>query len=396
MIRINNTNWENLAISDIQNFLLNAETETFFFDNKEDNASSDKILKGICAFANTYGGYIFIGVNDDNTITGCSKWTEERIHNVVHDSLSPLPLIDVKKISINNTYILVIRVEEGERPPYITKNGQIYVRLASGSYPVKESETLNALYKKRLIHEEKVCKKIESALPEIKFEKINNMVGCIDVGVSMVTRSQLNFEKSFFAFDNTDIAEILSRNNNKYSISRVGNTYQITLGELAFNSQSNELPDAGINNYLVIFPDGSFFYRIMLINDVGTDKADISVIYTVEKVFEEVYRLIIGDDVENKFIYAEKYQKLHTFRQFVPYYNSIHDDDKEFFSKYLNKHTIKYGGNRIISGSRTPIEGYSKIDKNTFALYDIAFCKESLAELLMETSFLNLGYIDPF
>lgn len=395
MIRINNTNWEALELSDINEFLQHAETESVFFDYKEDAAGNDKITKEVCAFANTFGGYIFIGVKNDSTIAGCAKWTEERVHNVVHDTISPTPIIDIKKFRTDKDYILVVRVEEGEQPPYITNTGIIYERLSSGSYPVKDSMKLEALNRKKESHEAQVYKKIESLIPEVRYDAVSNLVGCIDVGVSLVTGSQLDFDKSFYSVDLKKIADELAKTNNRFSISRIGHSIQITFGELSSNSPQNRLLAAGMNNYLVMYADGSFYYRLVLCSDIDTDKTDITGIYLIVKEFEKVYRSLIGDDIEQKFIYAEKYQKLQVFRQFVPYYGVEHFGDSDLFLNYHNNHIAKYGGNRIVAGVRYPFEGYQKYDKQILDSMKVTFNKENLTEVLMGTAFLNLGYIDP-
>lgn len=396
MIRINNTNWEDLEISDITEFLQHAETESVFFDYKEDAAGKDKITKEVCAFANTFGGYIFIGVKDDGTFEGCTAWTEERVHNVVHDSISPTPIIDIKKFKNDKGYILVVRVEEGEQPPYITNTGKIYERLSSGSYPVMDSAKLEALNRKKAMHEKRVYKKIESLIPTVRQDTISNLVGCIDVGVSMVTSSMLDLDKNFYKMDLKKIAGELAETNNRFTISRIGPSIQITYGELKSDSKHTRLLEAGMNNYLVVYADGSFYYRLMLCSDMDTGRADISGIYIIVAAFEKVYKALIGDDIEKKFIYAEKYQKLQVFRQFAPYYSVMHFGDSDYFIKYFNDHVKKYGGNKIVAGVRYPFEGYVKVDRQSLDLFEMEFNKESLAEVLMQTVFLNLGYIDSF
>ncbi|MGN0576922.1 MAG: helix-turn-helix domain-containing protein [Ruminococcus sp.] len=42
------------------------------------------LIKEVSAFANTYGGYNFLGVDDDKTISGCAEWTEQRTHNAIY------------------------------------------------------------------------------------------------------------------------------------------------------------------------------------------------------------------------------------------------------------------------------------------------------------------------
>ena len=396
MIRINNTNWEDLEISDVEEFLQHAETESVFFDNKADSAGNEKIAKEICAFANTFGGYVFIGVKDDNTIEGCTTWTEERVHNVVHDTITPTPIIDTKQLSTDKSYILIVRVEEGNQPPYITNTGKIYERLSSGSYPVKNSNKLDALNRKKENHKKKINRKIESLIPTIRCETARNLVGCIDVGVALTTSSMLDFEENFYTLDLSKVAQLLSKNNNKFTISRVGPSLQMTYGELTSDSDNTKLVDAGMNDYIVLYADGSFYYRLMLFSDASSEKTDITIIYTIVKAFEDVYKVLIGDDINKKYIYAEKYQKLHVFRQFIPYYSAKYYGNYDYFKKYLDHHVEKYGENKIVAGVRYPFEGYIRIDKQSFDMQDTPLNKDTLSELLMRTEFLNLGYIDLF
>ena len=83
MININNKPWEKLRLSDIEKFLCSSTDENFFYEFKSDNEEPSKLIKEISAFANTYGGYIFLGINDDKKIGGCTKWTEQRIHTTI-------------------------------------------------------------------------------------------------------------------------------------------------------------------------------------------------------------------------------------------------------------------------------------------------------------------------
>ena len=149
MININNKEWGKLRLSDIQKHLSGDDDESFFFEYKEDDVKPDHLIKEVSAFANTYGGYIIIGVNDNKEIIGCSKWTEQRISTTIHDSLTPIPVFDVKKIKTPNSKILIIKIEEGTNPPYITGKGYIYERISSGSFPIKESYKLSKLYDKK-------------------------------------------------------------------------------------------------------------------------------------------------------------------------------------------------------------------------------------------------------
>ena len=132
MITINGKDWSKLRFSDIRNLLSSADDESFFFEFKSDDVSNQKLIQEISAFANTYGGYILIGINDDKSIGGCKKWTENRIHTTIHDSITPVPSFDVKRFKPKEGTVLVIRIEEGKEPPYVTNKGKIYERVSFG------------------------------------------------------------------------------------------------------------------------------------------------------------------------------------------------------------------------------------------------------------------------
>ena len=139
MININNKEWEYLDEEDVKKAIIDGD-ESFFFEFKDDRVDAKKIAAEISALANTYGGYIFIGVSDDKRIDGCNNWNEQRIHITIHDSLSPIPSFDIKKFTFENEKnVYVIKVDKGLEPPYITNKGMIYERVSSGSFPIKDS-----------------------------------------------------------------------------------------------------------------------------------------------------------------------------------------------------------------------------------------------------------------
>ena len=106
MILINNKEFSKLRFLDIEKFLCDYdEDESFFIELKNNNITTKDLIKEICAFSNTYGGYVLLGVEDNKDITGCIDWTEEKINNAMRNLMSPTPLFDIKKLTSNNKKI---------------------------------------------------------------------------------------------------------------------------------------------------------------------------------------------------------------------------------------------------------------------------------------------------
>lgn len=236
MININDKKWEKLRITDIYKLLEEDDDETFFFEYKNDDVSSKKVIEEISAFANTYGGYILLGIDDNKNISGCANWNEQKIHNVIHNCITPIPDFDIKKFKTKNGRIIfVIKINEGTLPPYITSTGKIYERVSSGSFPIKESSKLTQLYYKRQDQLKKIKNKIE--IEELK-EDANfprNVCGYLDLGFSISINNLKDFQEKFFRLDLSNVSNILKENGTDYSISRVGNSIFINVGK--FESQ---------------------------------------------------------------------------------------------------------------------------------------------------------------
>lgn len=150
MVNINGKEWTDLTPADIQASISEIDfDESFYFELKDDQVSPKKLMEEVSALANTFGGYIFLGVTNEKQIEGCTAWNEQRIHTTLHDSITPTPSFDVKKFTFDTRVVYVIKIDEGSEPPYITNSGKIYERLSSGSFAIKDSSKLSQIYNKR-------------------------------------------------------------------------------------------------------------------------------------------------------------------------------------------------------------------------------------------------------
>ncbi|MHA3087104.1 putative DNA binding domain-containing protein [Legionella pneumophila 130b] len=119
----------------IKNLITQQEGKTLEF--KRDLSSPKSLLKSIVAFANTAGGHLIIGVNDERQIIGVEHPLdeEERLCNLIADSISPRLIPSIELVTLNNKTLLVIEVfVSNTGPHWINSEGStqgIYVRLGS-------------------------------------------------------------------------------------------------------------------------------------------------------------------------------------------------------------------------------------------------------------------------
>ncbi len=100
----------------------------------------EDIAEGLVAFANTDGGEIIIGVEDDATITGIPHSEEdiETMLNSVRTHIMEghnLPLVHNVKINIDDKIILFFQVEKGTTEIYQLPDGRIVIRKDKRTVP---------------------------------------------------------------------------------------------------------------------------------------------------------------------------------------------------------------------------------------------------------------------
>lgn len=399
MININNKIWDKLRLKDIEKYLDTIDDdETFFIEFKEENIRNTQLTKEISAFANSFGGYILLGVNDSKKIVGCSNiWTELKINTIICNGISPTPHFDIKKFDLKNSKKLyIIKVEEGTNPPYITNDGYIYHRVSSSSDRVKDANTLNNLY----LRNQNNIKKIEDKIyiPEISGTIPNNLCGYIDFGFSLTSKNIEKTKEKVRKADIEKISEKLKDYKQKYSISKVGYSLSITIGEPIMKMGNNPiLTTGGLSNFMEILPDGSFRCRIIICSETDSSIAYISLITMIHSLFKEIYAIVFGNNFVSNFIEAKKYEKLTVLKLFQPKI-AVTGESKyvEKFNKLFNDHIIKYGNNIIANNNRIPLNGFINIDKSLFDLNKVKFNNDNLYGQLFYTSYFLLGYIDDF
>lgn len=105
---------------------------------------TENIIKEVIAFANTNGGTIIVGYNDDGTVNGIenAKSEVDRISNMLHDGIEPNIdfLVNSRVETQEGKDIIIIEVLRGTNKPYfIKKKGMtssgVYIRFGATSQP---------------------------------------------------------------------------------------------------------------------------------------------------------------------------------------------------------------------------------------------------------------------
>lgn len=119
---------------DIEKLTHLSESKTLEF--KRDTSSLDSILKAVVAFANTAGGIILIGVEDNGNIIGLDNPSkeQEKIINSIANRIKPLLSPDFTIVTVKDMQVLVIQVDYVPAPYYLADKGEtegVYVRLGN-------------------------------------------------------------------------------------------------------------------------------------------------------------------------------------------------------------------------------------------------------------------------
>lgn len=116
--------------------------EDTYLELKVRLSNSERITQSIVALANTNGGTIIFGVNDQLRIEGLSnpEWVQEELVRICRDEIVPpvVPLIDV--IAFDSGKRVVAIDVEGKKRPYRTRDGRFYMRFGEEKREVPRSE----------------------------------------------------------------------------------------------------------------------------------------------------------------------------------------------------------------------------------------------------------------
>ena len=133
--------------------------EGWYVEYKGDLINASALAKAVSAFANTYGGWLFLGVKEqsrDNSVAGEFPGIPEaavdgalqRLRQSTATYLNPTPFFETKVIPgpcveiglAEGKSVVAIEIPESHTAPHVHNDGRIYRRVADGSEPKPETD----------------------------------------------------------------------------------------------------------------------------------------------------------------------------------------------------------------------------------------------------------------
>lgn len=148
---------------------------------KSSTACEEEILETICAFSNTEGGVLYIGIDDSGLVIGVEigKRTLEKLSNTITQVITPPVYPQITEMRAEEKTIISIEVQKSEHKPHFYK-GRAYKRIGKTNKVIDPLE-LGQLYKEKFLDSNSIDKKQlrDFSLSEIDGKSLGQFVGVI-------------------------------------------------------------------------------------------------------------------------------------------------------------------------------------------------------------------------
>lgn len=182
------------TLSKIENLIANGESETL--ELKKSLTQLKSAIETLCAFLNTTGGTVIIGVNQNGRITGqdITDNTRQEIAKEIA-KIEPFPAsINIQYLSLkdqNNRQLIVISTTRGELIPY-TYDGRGYYRNQSSTMRMPQSRYSQLLLERGSQSQNSwETQLIDNSIDDLDHDEIQRTIK-IAVNVSRIDAEALN------------------------------------------------------------------------------------------------------------------------------------------------------------------------------------------------------------
>lgn len=136
----------NVTTAEFEQILSNGENLTVEFKTwinvKTTKERVSLAVDELVAFANAKGGTVYMGVEDDGNVTGCTQYDVQKIMESIYDRTRPALFTEIDVIHYNGKDVLAIKVER-DGTTYAVSDGRCLKRLGKNSKPYYPDEMSN-------------------------------------------------------------------------------------------------------------------------------------------------------------------------------------------------------------------------------------------------------------
>jgi len=123
-----------MRLEDLRKLITQPQSEVLEFKSRVPNAKHLAAI--ISAFANTNGGRLIVGVQDDGSIVGLDDVDRVRLEvEQALKAISPPIQVETEIVSIDGKSVLVVTVPKGNQSPYLAA-GRAFQRLGTRIIPI--------------------------------------------------------------------------------------------------------------------------------------------------------------------------------------------------------------------------------------------------------------------
>ena len=126
--------------------------ENAHIEFKADAVRPESVAREIVAFANTFGGTLLIGIDDNGSLSGIESDRETWIANISRNNIIPALQLDVQHADIEGKRICMVTVPKGQDRPYQTQDGKYWIRAGSTNRMATKEELSRLFQQAGLIH----------------------------------------------------------------------------------------------------------------------------------------------------------------------------------------------------------------------------------------------------
>lgn len=126
--------------------------ENQYIEFKSEDIRAADLADEMIAFANSEGGDIWIGIEDDGSVSGVSKSYEEDVMNIARTSCIPPLFVEYEDVQTDGKQVARITIPKGQDKPYYTSRNRYYIRVGSTKRIASREELIRLFQSSGVFH----------------------------------------------------------------------------------------------------------------------------------------------------------------------------------------------------------------------------------------------------